>query len=141
MVTRFLGKGPGGMNEWHCLLCGVRLYGLRQQSAHMRNYNLNADDPSRCDNLRSHGWSHRCRERSSPINIIYEPDFNTNREVSVENVARVSLLTRRCSSESSGDKYMDVPIRRTVNAEVDAAPLDFCRIQTEWERCVTYIPY
>ena len=123
------------MNEWHCLLCGVRLHGLRQQSAHLRNYNLNADDPSRCDNLQSH------REGSSPINIIYEPDFSTIGEVSVENVARVSLLTRRCSSQSSGDKYMDVPIRRTLNAEVDDAPLDFCRIQAEWERCVTYIPY
>ena len=120
------------MDEWHCLLCGVRLHGLRQQSAHLRNYNLNADDPSRCDNLQSR------REGSSPTNIIYEPDFSTNGEVSVANVARISLLTRRCSSQSSGDKYIDVPIRRTLHAEVDAAPLDFCLIQNEWDWCVTY---
>ena len=118
------------MDEWHCLLCGVRIHGLRQQSAHLRNYNLDADDPSRCDNLQSH-------REESVANVIYEPELtNCGDETCVTNVARISLLTRRCSSQCSGRKYMNVPIRRTLHAEVNVAPLDFCHIQREWDRCV-----
>ena len=117
------------MNDWHCLLCGVHIHGLRQQSAHLRNYNLDTDDPSRCDNLHSH------REESM-TNVIYEPDCtNVGDETRVVNVARNSLLTRRCSSQCSGHKYMDVPIRRTLHAEVNAVPLDFCHKQSEWDKC------
>ena len=116
------------VNEWHCLLCGVRLHGLRQQSAHMKNYNLNADDPSRCDNLLS-------RQEASPTNIIYEPDFTSQREeIPVAAVAGISLLTRRCSSECNGDKYMNMPIPRALHGEVDAAALDFGKIENDWER-------
>ena len=116
------------MHAWHCLLCGVRLYGLRQQAAHLQNYNLDADDPSRCDNLQSH-------HARSVTNVIYEPDFgNVGDEIRATNVARISLLTRRCPSRCSGHKYMSVPIRRTLHAEVDDAPLDFCHVQSEWDR-------
>ena len=132
MVTRAaaLSASEGHhMSDWHCLLCGVRLHGVRQQSSHLRNYNLNPDDPSRCDNLLE-------SRQASAANIIREPEVSSfAEETRVANVARISLLTRRCPSHCSADKYTSVPIRRTLHAGLNDAPLDFCHVQSEWDRC------
>ncbi len=107
--------------EWRCLLCGVRLNGLRQQSAHLQNYNLRSDDPRRCDNVTT--------VAVAPLVAVTEPEFTSNTHEIID-VATTCLLTRRDPSQ----KYVERRIPRLAVVSDGGLELDFVAIQLRWNR-------
>ena len=121
--------------HWQCLLCGVRLYGHRQQADHMRNYGYDATDPRRCDNVLA-GQNVIRRAvvvAHNPDNVVQNPD-NVVQNTFADDPRCVKLLSRRRRADEPGDEYMENQIARPVSVpttQVD--PIDMEAIQGAWD--------
>ena len=120
------------LSSWHCLLCGVRLTGLRQQARHMRNYNLTVNNPQRCDNVlrRNNGRPPvviTAPANAAAIHVLPPPGPGT--------VATIRLLTRRPRGQDSSQLYVKRQTAAHITtARSQRATLNFVNIQQDWKR-------
>ena len=119
------------MSSWTCLLCGVAIPGHRQQAAHMRNYNLRANNPRRCDNI--------LRNRILGQPIVTQPVVVQPQPQPVPRapgtVATIRLPTRRPTRSDSEGLYLEIyPPARTTPVSTQFVPMDFVAVQRAWKR-------
>ena len=131
------------MSSWNCLLCGAAIAGHRHQAAHMRNYNLRANNPRRCDNIL------RRQNLGQPLPVAFVTQPVVTQPVVTQpvvaqpqpvrrgpgTVATIRLPTRRASRSDAAGMYLELfPPARTTPYPTQTVALDFVNVQRAWQR-------
>ena len=115
------------------MLCGAPISGHRQQAAHMRNYNLRANNPRRCDNI----LRQRILGQPLPVAIVTQPVVVQPQPVprAPDTVTTICLPTRRARRSDATGMYLELfPPSRTMPVPTQTVPLDFVAVQRGWKR-------
>ena len=99
----------------------------------MRNYNLRANNPRRCDNI----LRQRILVQPVPVAIVTQPVVAQPQPVSraTSTVATICLLTRRARRSDATGMYLEIsPPARTMPVPAQIVPLDFVAVQRAWKR-------